>query len=1040
MSVRDEIVAFLERELIGPDPRDPYRDQKLAAFHDDEILRPQDPPRLRYGAGVLFPMKTGLGADESLEESEAENEEPIEAEGEELREVLETGEGGDELDVPDEIEVNRANEYLPSAMGLTALARLPKILRVVISAGRYEHRKKEGLGKLGRKTNDWQEHWFRRSIGPLTLDILAAELLSQTRFSKHYDVAASGPEAKLKLHIFCRPLARRAQPEDHDPARDRMVTFTLLNTNETGGVSPKDEECFFQCRFEVASAEGGHSFREYPDRAAAESSEDPDGREEEASLRLLYRHRRTFAVGHGCAANWSEPVGGAVAKVWSEALPRWELRPVVPNDLPQLDLSFETLAAKGGANGASTGRALAKEYMVWIEGQAAEVESTDFPPEQREAARRHVQLCRDCHRRIQDGAALLESDADVRQAFAWMNEAMRQQQFRYDLAANYRREWLEKDRQLGLEKTLAAALAEQQADARTKRLGRWRPFQLVFVLMNLRAIVERDSEERNMVDLIWFPTGGGKTEAYLGLTAFTIFWRRLEDPDNAGTTTLMRYTLRLLTTQQFQRASSLICACELIRQKNSKRLGQDAFSIGLWVGGAVTPNTNADAVRQLHELSKEGRDNSFVILTCPWCGTAMGAFRCGNGWRVKGYRQEVGQVFFRCDDSACEFSSGAGLPLHVVDETIYEMRPTLVIGTVDKFAMLPWNPKARQLFGLDTDGELSPPDLIIQDELHLISGALGSMVGHYEATLDELCRHGRYRLPAKIIASTATICHARDQIWKLYARRECLFPPQGLKAGDSFFAREVDEEDGRVYVGVFASALSSHVTAQVRVMSALLQAVNSFPEKRAEFLDPYWTLVSYFNSLRELGHAATLLRADIRDYMNAMWDRLDIRSPKQGGETPDRRRFIDRDLELTSRVQSSQILEALKRLFERTGDGVDEKGRREPRAVDVCLATNMIQVGLDVPRLGLMSVVGQPKTTSEYIQASSRVGRDRKGPGLVVTVFNPAKPRDRSHFEHFPRLSPEHLSLGRADERDALCASGARAGAPRASGNPCPLP
>lgn len=998
MSVRNDIVSFLERELIGPDPRDPYREQKLADFHDDEILRPQDPPRLRYGAGVLFPMKTGLG--ESAEEGELENEEPVGEEGDELKEAIATGEGGD-LDVPDEMEVNRANEYLPSAMGLTALVRLPKMLRIVVSGGRYEQRKKEGLGRLGKKTNNWQEHWFRQAVGPLTIDISATELLSQQRFSKRYGLAANGPEGKLKLHVFCRPLALRAQAADHDGARDRMVTFTLLNANETGGVSPKDEDCFFQCHFAVADAEGGLCFREYPERAAAESGEDEDGREEETSLRLLYRHRRTFAVGHGCAANWGDAEGAAVAKVWSESLPRSEIRPVVANDLPQLDLSFETLAANDGANGAATGRALAKEYLAWIEQQSVDVESANFPAEHREAARRHVQLCRDCHRRIEDGAAFLGSDEEVRQAFAWMNLAMRQQQFRYDLAANHRREWVEKEKQLELEKSLAAALAEQEADPRTKRLGRWRPFQLAFVLMNLRAIARRDSDERNVVDLIWFPTGGGKTEAYLGLTAFTIFWRRLEDCDNAGTTALMRYTLRLLTTQQFQRAASLICACELIRQKNSARLGSEPISIGLWVGGAVTPNTNAEAIHDLHVLSTEGKDNRFVVLTCPWCGVAMGAFRCGNGWRVRGYRKELGQVIFRCDDSACDFSGGASLPLHVVDETIYDLRPTLLIGTVDKFAILPWKPEARALFGLDSNGEISPPDLVIQDELHLISGALGSMVGHYEATLDELCRHGKKRLPAKIIASTATICRARDQIWKLYARRECLFPPQGLRAGDSFFAREAEDEEGRLYIGIFASALSSHVTAQVRVMSALLQAVNSLPEKRAEFLDPYWTLVSYFNSLRELGHAATLLRADIRDYMNAMWDRLDIRSPKQGGDTPDRRRFIDRDLELTSRVQSSQIPQALDALFKRTGDDVDEKGRRQPRGVDVCLATNMIQVGLDVPRLGLMTVVGQPKTTSEYIQASSRVGRDKKGPGLVVTVFNPGKPRDRSHFEHF---------------------------------------
>jgi hypothetical protein len=159
--------------------------------------------------------------------------------------------------------------------------------------------------------------------------------------------------------------------------------------------------------------------------------------------------------------------------------------------------------------------------------------------------------------------------------------------------------------------------------------------------------------------------------------------------------------------------------------------------------------------------------------------------------------------------------------------------------------------------------------------------------------------------------------------------------------------------------------------------------------------------MAYFNSLRELGHAATLIRADIREYLNAMWDRLDIRRPTEGSGDVDRRRFINRDIELTSRIQSSQITEVLQDLFNAFTDERDQSGRRVNKAVDVCIATNMIQVGLDVPRLGLMTVIGQPKTTSEYIQATSRVGRSEHGPGLVVTVYNAAKPRDRSHFEHF---------------------------------------
>lgn len=263
------------------------------------------------------------------------------------------------------------------------------------------------------------------------------------------------------------------------------------------------------------------------------------------------------------------------------------------------------------------------------------------------------------------------------------------------------------------------------------------------------------------------------------------------------------------------------------------------------------------------------------------------------------------------------------------------------------------------------------------------------MVGHFETVIAELCTRksdGRVR-PPKIVASTATISKASEQVHALYGRPVFLFPPQCLRAADSFFAYEDTEAAGRTYVGVHASALPSHVTTQVRVFSSLLQAAKSVQVTNEIERDAYFTLVAYFNSLRELGHAATLLRADIPEYLSAMWLRKNIK-----GVT---RRFINIAIELTSRVPSSEIpesLQLLERIYPPEGDGLP---------VDVCLATNMISVGVDVPRLGLMSVIGQPKTTSEYIQATSRVGRRQRSPGVVVTIYHTGKPRDRSHYEHF---------------------------------------
>jgi hypothetical protein len=975
--IRAAIVDFLHRELVGPDPRPEYQ-----AFNDgQEILRPQDPPRLRYSSGVLFPGGSRVDDSETATDDEADAAEHGPTEGDEAEDVTPPGTAGD-ADATTEHEVNRANDFLPSAMGLTALIRLPQRLRVTVRAGRYERHVTDGLGRTDKNGN-WQAHHWRRPVEPPAFDLECATLLQDRTVTTEVPLESGSPALNISFHVYSRPYVHA-----ENPAYDRIVTFTLINRTDRSGQAPKDAECLFQCEFSVEEPEGAACFLEYPEREGLLDDE------EERSLRLLYRHRRTFAVGHGCAAAWPTTENSGVHRIATDTLPTYELSPILPREIPGLTLSMAALADADNTAGDELCTRLAAEYLSWIDEQAAIVQDSAFPVGHRDAALRHLGQCRECHRRIVDGIGVLRGDREIRQAFAWMNEAMLLQQVHYDLAANHRRTW-------AIQASVLALQPGADVPSPPAGKGRWRPFQLAFILMNVRSVSNRHDQERALVDLIWFPTGGGKTEAYLGLTAFALFRRRLLNADDDGTTVLMRYTLRLLTTQQFQRAASLICACELLRRRHEARLGRTRVSIGLWVGQGVTPNKNTDAVTALNTLLRSGKPNPFVVLTCPWCGAAMGPVAIGNAYHAKGYRREGRKVVFRCEDPACEFNDARGLPLLVVDEAIYAERPTVVIGTVDKFALLPWYPEARALFGIDVSN--SPPDLIIQDELHLISGALGSMVGIYESTIDALCRRhdAGQEVHAKIVASTATICRAPQQVRSLYDRSVFLFPPQGLRAGDSFFAREVSHDDrgnlfpGRLYVGVFGSALSSHVTAQVRVMSALLQAVKSIAVSPPEGLDPYWTLMAYFNSLRELGHAATLVRADIREHMNAMWDRLGIRRPAVGSGEPDRRRFVNRDLELTSRIQSDAITEVLQQLFN-PYPGADDR-----RPVDVCLATNMIQVGLDVPRLGLMTVVGQPKTTSEYIQATSRVGRDARGPGLVVTVLNPAKPRDRSHFEHF---------------------------------------
>ncbi len=981
LDARKFIVDFLRKELVGPSPGFP-----LVQLDGQEILRAQDPPRQRYSAGVLFPMKAQVlrqdetGADEEASQ-DADTPEPDQlVEGSKTKDSLkETKTGTGEVPPDTDQDVTLANEFLPSAMGLSALLEVPETLRVNVQAGIYRHEELQLGMKIGKdRGKTYPKGWWRRPI-ERALELSSNKLLGDGNVTLKKTVFEEGGKIALELHVVSRP-----HEQSDKSGRLRLITFTLINRRQGESKTPSNSDCFFQCGFKITAADEQACFCSYPEQPHDRNNSD------ERSLQLLHLHRRTFAVGHGCAADWQDPDGERTTLIHTEVMPTYELRPVLPKQITELDLSMMDLASNELTMSTDLCMKLSDEYAAWITAREDEIaQRTDLSPELKESALGHMEECSECLRRMRDGVLLLEQNHKIALAFRMMNEAMHMQSVHYKISSEQSRKWKEVDGKLELEKPFVRPCYKDSEHNR-----RWWPFQLAFILMNLRAVAEPDCPERDIVDVIWFPTGGGKTEAYLGLSAFSMFLRRLRNPDHAGTCVLMRYTLRLLTTQQFQRAASLICACEFIRRKDSSRLGSERFSIGLWVGGEVTPNTEEYAVKALRELQSKQGVNKFIMLSCPWCGAAMGSQQVKRSTKCKGYRKlpHPNRVRHICEDPGCEFSSDDGLPLAVIDEHIYKSPPTLLIGTVDKFAMLAFQTEARHLFGVDTP--YPPPELIIQDELHLISGPLGSMVGHYETVVNALCINEEGN-PAKIVASTATISRAREQVKGLYGRDAFLFPPQALKAGDSFFAKEQKEQAGRLYVGVLATALPSHVTAQVRTMGALLQAPKLFGTSNADTIDPYWTMMGYFNSLRELGHAATLIRADIREFLNAMWDRLGLRLDEVKKAAADPRRFLKPSVELTSRVQSNEIPAILQRLF------THYDGSAKSDAVDVCFATNMIQVGLDVPRLSLMTIIGQPKTTSEYIQASSRVGRDIKRPGIVVTNYNPSRPRDRSHYEHF---------------------------------------
>jgi hypothetical protein len=963
---RDQLYDIIKREFIGPDPLDiPDRVQS----NGEETLS-GDPPHIRYIAGILYPQFS-----DSVLSEITDDEVPVEEPEEELpqKDKRERLSGGTLEFLEDSEEImNLSNSFKPSAISLTVAIKNNDKIRVCIKAGIYntvssvDPSTEKKIVRYPRKQIVWDN-----SGNPI--------ILPQTGFHR-IQVVVDEKEINLDFNITCR-----RKYEDYS-----IYTFSMVNTKKSIGGSVKDEDCFFQSEFVLFSQAG---FRELPDEERITRDDDYD------SNRLLYRDVKSYSVGHGCSAGWTSQEQ-KVTEIRTETFPRFEIKPIVPSQIDGVSLDMLIMSDKGNPDRSiSELKMLCEKYGTWIDGLESKLDGVKDV----ETAKRHIKNCRDCLLRMKGGVELLAVNEKVRLAFQLMNRAMLLQQLHYGLPL---RNWVESTSgSMSLDSQLQMPDLEDKSTwyGNPERYGKWRPFQLAFILMNLKAMAERSCPERGLVDLIWFPTGGGKTEAYLGLSAYTIFIRRLLDKNDYGTAILMRYTLRLLTAQQYERASAMICACEIIRRENPSVYGESRITIGLWVGGSTTPNTMQEAVKKYEKLyNGQSNENPFIMLKCPWCGAQMGVVEKGrNQYLTPGYKKKSGRkkiFIFQCGNEKCDFSMEDNtLPLTVIDEEIYEYPPTLLLGTVDKFAMLPYRPEARNIFGLNNNGiRITAPDLIIQDELHLISGPLGSMVGHYEIMIHELCadKDGDTPVYPKIISSTATISRAKEQCHALYAcgkKNVKQFPPSGLDATDSFFAKEDAEKSGRQYIGILASGSTSMATTTIRLYAALLYAAKAISVNDEKERDPYWTNVGYFNSIRELGQTETWIRQDIDEYLHIIYKRR-FEDIKEGYKN--NRRYIYRDEELTSRVRSDRIPFSLQNL------GIQYPSV-EKRPVDICLATNMISVGVDVPRLGLMCVSGQPKTTSEYIQATSRVGRSVDAPGLVFAIYNPGKPRDKSHYEHF---------------------------------------
>lgn len=998
IKARDVTEECIRRELFGPISESEFRGFPIAVegskvslsraeaekrpVHDretgEEIIKHGTPLR-RYAVGILHGMRDDnfeSVEEETINLSGKESASASENSGENKKRGKNSSPTLEAAINEEDFDLTAANQRRPSSMGLTFKLDLQVSSRLSITfrGAFYEALKVSIDGQ--KRPETW---WVRR---PFTvegeIDCQSDGKCSNSGQSVKLCLKDGQEPANLNLKAQCFV---RSIP---GYTRGNQVIVSVVVRN----VSVRDDSAHavFQSHLSVSTDVQG-ALLPYDSSAVRGQTDEL----EVQTLRLLYRNKQSYAIGHGCAADWNDFHNPTV--LTGEVLPTYEVESL------SADVYFtnssgvrEKLAISMGglanfeSQACSQVDILLEQYERWIRNRVDDAERLEAP--YCSAAHTNLAKCKKALARMKHGWQLVKEDELARTAFCLANKAMNIQRFRSKIP-------LRKATKSGRGVTFAQGPSEQHEGA-----GTWRPFQIGFILATIPDVLKTPNKNvledaNDIVDLIFFPTGGGKTEAYLGVAAFSLLSRRLKDKTDAGTDIIMRYTLRLLTTQQFLRAASLICVLDDIRSSNEELLGSHRMTIGVWLGGSVTPNTWAQALSALSDLrnNRSNSSNLFLLNRCPWCGAQMGVV--GNR-KILGYCEtdDRAKTEFICPDKQCRFSDEP-LPIKVVDEDLYEEPPSLVIATVDKFALLAWNPAARALFGMQgNERRFSPPSLIIQDEFHLISGPLGSMVGLYETVVQDLCkieRDGRTQYP-KIICSTATIRRYEKQVRDVFGRIDSdveLFPPQGLDEGSSFFAETALNEDGkpapgRKYLGIYSGSLSSMQSLQVRVASASLQAgrllrTMNLDEKA---VDGYWTNLNFFNSLRELGNTVSLIESDVRDYLQGIRRR-------DGSNL----RWPENVMELTSRKQTDEIPKALDEL---------SVGCQSRESIDVCLASNIIEVGVDVDRLALMTVVGQPKTVGQYIQVTGRVGRNPgKAPGLVLTLYGSSKPRDRSHFEKF---------------------------------------
>lgn len=1014
--IREIILDEIKKEVFGPREK-------------EETFPNTDRPSTRYLSGVLYPVQISISND-NIENISAQS-----------------GSMDDDDDDDEKTSINVGTK--PSSMGLTCnIPSEQKFVLATINYGKYVEVDEEEQNvneKIKNKKTAKRPNWKRiePELNPIKIN-----------------VKESNNKYELEPNVFLRWYMRENKNE-------KYVTLNVFLTNELKVNQDDfilDSKCIFQPRIKLSSLDNSKIFMNISRNTYKKIKELELSKKERA---FLFRNSKHFAQGHNCSVEWDwQETENMVESIQTTFVPNYiisEIKPrKVTNEIKK-SLDMKRLAnVKNYNDYASILNPIIIEYENWIkqlETRENNWKNDDnayekiFMADNINVPKNRIEDCKYALERIKEGINKISNEPLIGQAFRFTNEVM------YESIAHSN--WAKKNMEKISE---GEKITEDGPDVQFE--AKWRLFQLAFLLLTLESIVNPESTNRNVADLLWFPTGGGKTEAYFGVIVFTLAYRRLrgidsnhveKELDRYGISVIMRYTYRLLTLQQFQRATTLFCACEYVRMKNEsnkKSFGNQPFLVGLWVGYDTTPNSFTEAKKKIQlkrnnpEMTIE-TSNPIQLLNCPWCGREFNAHNYEFENKNYGDKLRPQRIQIRCDKK-CFFGKPDDpdhvIPAILIDEDIRNLRPSLLISTVDKFAQISWNWEYSTLFGnvaqycavhgyspgnapsgrkelckhsstrkningkeesylINMSRKLAPPELIIQDELHLISGPLGTLTGLYETAIDILCTNETTKARPKIIASTATTIDADKQIKDLFNSKSTkIFPPQGFEFGDSYFAEILnisDENPGKLHVGICSTSVGGF-NVDSRITACILRKIRHIRENKNcyqfkgkilkftdEEIDPYYTLVSYYNTIRNLGGAMRLYEDTIPSYMGTIIETTEKKFQKKNNAEPEKIERLHKE-ELTGRINATKIPSILQNIETKIGD---------VNVLDALLCTNMLSVGVDVDRLNIMLVNGQPKSASEYIQATGRIGR--KNPGIVITNYTYVRARDLSYFENF---------------------------------------